>query len=224
MVLPEIVVPYWNTTTDSLDQVVVPSVKMTIVGASDSKAQELRPRDAFIAPPPPSRDDFGSDIEHEVLSITEAPAQDPIWMWISVSLALLWLLTIAWALTLRRPKTPPAPETSSSSDLTAALAGAIDSARHNDAGQCLRDLHRLCKMIGRNAGNRPVSVDTLGAQLSSTPLTQEITRLMESAYSATAGAWDGSALAKLLRQHRSDIETLDQAQQNKPSLALYPQT
>ena len=224
MVLPEIVVPYWNTTTDSLDQVVVPSVKMTIVGASDSQAQEPRPRDAFIAPPAPSRDNFASDTENEVPSITEAPVQDPIWMWVSASLALLWLLTIAWALTLRRPKTPPVPETSSSSDLTAALASAIDSARHNDAGQCLRDLHRLCKMIGRNAGSRSVSVDTLGAQLKSTPLTQEITRLMERAYSATAGAWDGSALAKLLRQHRPDIETLGQAQQQKPSLALYPQT
>jgi hypothetical protein len=47
---------------------------------------------------------------------------------------------------------------------------------------------------------------------------------MESAYSATAGAWDGSELAKLLRQHRPDIETLGQAQQQKLSLALYPQT
>jgi hypothetical protein len=46
---------------------------------------------------------------------------------------------------------------------------------------------------------------------------------MATEYSANAGAWDGSALAKLLRQHRSDIETLDQAQQKKPSLELYPQ-
>jgi hypothetical protein len=27
----------------------------------------------------------------------------------------------------------------------------------------------------------------------------------------------------LLRQHRSDIESLDQAQQQKPNLELYPQ-
>lgn len=223
LVLPEITIPYWNTRTDSLDEVSLPAVRMKITGGMEPETQEPRPRDAFIAPPPPSRDDIDSSTEIAIPAALEPEAQNPKWVWISATLAVLWLLTLSWALTLRRPRTPQAEVSSVSNDVASALAGAIDAARHSDAGRCLRDLHRLCKLLNTNLENGRLSVDTLGAVLNSPPLSQEITRLMATEYSANAGAWDGSALAKLLRQHRSDIETLDQAQQKKPSLELYPQ-
>ncbi len=83
--LPEIRIPWWDTTSDSEKVAVLPARRVTITGATGAPAEPPTP-----APAPP-------------LAATSEPATAPtaagssLWPWISLVLALGWLGTaLAW--------------------------------------------------------------------------------------------------------------------------------
>ena len=120
------------------------------------------------------------------------------WLWVSVSLAALWAMTlIAWYLSRRQPPRLPAP-TEEKRDTTAADARRRfgDACRRNDARAARSS---LLQWIGAsNANRRPVSLRAFARDAEQVHLTRLLDNLDRACYAG--GAWEGVALLEALNK------------------------
>ncbi|MDG0980733.1 MAG: BatD family protein [Halieaceae bacterium] len=218
--LPEIRVMFWNSKTNALDNAVLPSRTLQVQPRADQTPNGERPRDAFVMGPPPARDANPS----EVLAFDETTLveQDKakLWRWVSAALAVIWLITLIWALHSRKQGVARPTSQPNNLSTNSPLQSAINAARNNDAGTCIQQLHRLTKDI--SAEQPGLTLEALGKAINSAELDQAIQVLLASRYGTNPQAWKGNKLAQLLRDKRQSLQDLQLQGQNKGALTLYP--
>src|SRR5690554_65013 len=133
-VIPEIRIPWWNTRTGEPEEAVLPERRYTIIPQAGA-APAARP-----ATPPPSepvtRPDAGTDVT------VPRPETTPLWLWTTLTFALLWLITLAlwWRHHRAAVSDRAATETEDSNEAAAfnRLRQAIQRADSDIAGHLVR--------------------------------------------------------------------------------------
>ena len=174
--LPKVEIPWWNTETDSLEVAVLPARLMQVDGSAQAPHQDLGPKQPSMQ--------------------TESTAQPNVerapqpWSWVSLGLALGWLLTVlAWFLNSRTPTKRPAADGAPNPKASrTALAKACSA----DQPKAAKDaLLRWSKAVW--PANPTRSLGDLAARAGD-PLSVEVRRLSEALYGNSATEWRGQPL------------------------------
>jgi hypothetical protein len=192
--IPELRLSWWDTASDRPQTIVLPQRVLEVL-PSASTTPQAGPAAPANAPTP---------LVLAPTSAASAPAtQDPIWKWISLALALLWIATLAmWALWARRKRI------GMRAVATASPAGANKAAgsqrafqqacRDGDAGAARRALLDWARDVYGDSA--PAGLNALALRLDDPALSVLLHELDRACY---AGApWNGDALAKSLTQLR----------------------
>lgn len=214
--IPEIRIPWWNSTTDQLEYASVPAMSLKVAGAA------LQAPPTTSAPPPVSTD-TGSTPPQPAANTELAPAPATgmaPWFWISAILAAGWLATLLlWWWKSRRPPTTTAAGVDDRAQREAAAWHAVVNAcKGKDlhaTRQALRALAPCWFAPQARAGLQAF------AQLGDTELQRQLDLLDQQLYAATTteARFDGLALLARLKAHRGK----PQANRNDDRLPpLYP--
>jgi hypothetical protein len=209
--LPELRVSWWDTRTNQLRQTQLPARTLTVEPAAGGKppaTTTARPRSQPAVPGPAPTP----------ASPQGRPVLSP-WAWVSLAMALLWIVTLAVWLYFRRRRTPPAasnvrpPQPAaerSQSDPQAAFRAAC---RANDPAAARTNVLLWANL--KTSGERISGLNALASRLDNPALTALLRSLDRACY--RGGDWDGAALADVLS--RQSLE--DPAPSNK-TRALAP--
>ncbi|MDX1756646.1 MAG: BatD family protein [Marinobacter sp.] len=188
VVLPEIRIPWWDTTTDSEKVAVLPARTLTIVGAQAAPTTLPEPE-----PPQPA-------VSAEPVASTSANGWP--WPWISLVLACGWLATLLLWWRRRATTRPPAPVSPRAATGEQALFQVVCSA----ARQGRADTPELLlKWYNRYQGRRRFhTLSELLAHLQDDELTDQLNRLQghhfaRNATQPAASEWHGERLVELLK-------------------------
>ena len=203
-VLPEIVLPWWNTETMTMEQAVLPARKVKVAASAPEAGADLLGLPA-PAPLPDAADATGAvngatgvaeatpPAGADDKAVADADARQlvgRVWQWLSLTLAAAWVATIIYLLRerrKRRPATGPKPETLKTDAAIKALKRAC---RDNDSQQAKAALLQWAK----NQAGPPVS--SLGdvEKRSGEKLAGEIRDLSRRLYARGADPWQGEPL------------------------------
>lgn len=195
--IPELRLAWWDTSTDTAQQIVLPARVLEVLPSAATTAQSSAapPVTAAGAPPSPL-----------ALSPASAPAvQNPVWKWISLVLALLWIATLAlWVTSARikrRKALAPDPSSVDKPSASSAKASAAQKAfqqacRASDAEAARRALLDWARLAGGEPP--PAGLNALAARLDDPQLTPLLRELDRACYSG--GQWNGDALGASLTQ------------------------
>ncbi|MGS2721342.1 BatD family protein [Paraglaciecola aestuariivivens] len=217
LVIPEVRLPWFNSITKKTEYAVLPE-KVLQIQPSPNQNQT-----AFT---PPSSQTLA--IEPPVVSATDLNGEpavyagtNPYWQWLSLGLALVWLLTLmAWKIHVSRIKSTvkATASTARTHESEQALWKKLDKAlSKNDAAQ---SQHLLGLWLGQWLGDKHASLNQSLAKLQNAQLTQATQALLAARYSANKTPWQATELHKLVRQLRKQ-KTQSSKQQQKLT-ALYP--
>ncbi len=221
--IPEVRIPWWDTSTDRLRQAVLPGREITVLPAAGDGAGDLKGQtgDAATA---------GGNAGDE--AVAQAAGRGAgAWPWISAALGLGWLLTagaLGW--TLWRHPRPPAGTTAASSPLAGSdesaawkqVQAACAAAAPAPAREALR---RWLRTLPNPACQQ--SLQAFAANQPDTALSQELAGLDEALYSAAGNArdWNGDSLlaaARSARERQLGAGTGAGGQQTAALPPLYP--
>ena len=176
LTIPALEIPWWNTTTDSMEVARLPAQTFNVEPSPQSSPLPLQVQSTPVAP------------ATEVIS---AP-QDPRWQYAAIAFAVLWITTlIAWRVQSSRRETPASAEkVEKQFDTLKALKAACND---NSAGRAQQLLLRW----GRETLGPVDSLQELTVVVDEPALFKEIQKLEDQLYSAAAtGQWSGSDLWK----------------------------
>jgi hypothetical protein len=194
--IPALSVHWWDTHTNAAREANLPARTLSFApGATSASSNPPLPTAPSAALPP---------IEESRGSIAPAAAHQPDsgpsknWFWASVTLAVLWAMTlIAWYLSRRRAPSLRAPA-QEKRDATAIGARRRfgDACRRNDARAARSSL--LEWIAASNADRRPVSLRAFARDAGQPRLTRLLDDLDRACYAG--GAWQGTALLEALHE------------------------
>ena len=218
-VLPEIVLPWWNTETLTMEQAVLPARKVKVAASAPDAGADL----LGLPAPAPMSDAAGTagavsgatgvaEVAPPAVADDKAAAdagarQSRVWQWLSLTLAAAWIATIIYMLRERRkhrPATGPKPETLKADAAMKALKRAC---RDNDSQQAKAALLQWAK----NQAGPPVS--SLGdvEKRSGEKLAGEIRDLSRRLYARGADPWQGEPLWQaFMRETKAASKTASQ--------------
>jgi hypothetical protein len=200
LMLPEVAIPWWNVRTDSMEVARVPARMITVVPAADAPTPPVAP-DAVIAPD----ERVGAPADSPGIRDPATPGSQsgvaPVWVWVSLGLAVGWLATlIAWWATRRgrrhagdRPRSRPP----SDKQLVAAFDAACDA---NDAVAAKGALLAWAKMHWPGSPAR--SLGELAARLDGESQ-QSIHELSRVLYGGATEGWHGRSLRLAFEAYRN---------------------
>ena len=209
--LPEISVPWWNTDTMTMEYAVLPERQVQVMGGAPGAAigaPDIDVDAAQQAVPRTGAPDAAATID------SPTPAGSSAWQWLSLILALAWLVTIGVLLKTRRKArfagADPAP-----ADLSAATRAVQRACRAGDPQQTKHALLQWGKARWPDA-----TVSSLGdlERLSAEPLASELRQLSRQLYGRAATSWQADSLWQALRQQ---AETAP-ARKTEPDSKLQP--
>ena len=205
MVLPEIRIPWWNTRTDTLEVAVIPEQTYKVAPAAGVQVQ------APIAPAP--------DITTQStgLSRPEIIVSDNLryWQYASITLLVLWLITlILWAIQRRNtkpiPPVEPTPKLDTEGDLYKRFTQAC---KDNDGTKAQQLLTAWVKLHFPNIS----SLQQWLGQLNDDSLTQAVKDLEQANFAPDSSIkWQGQNLLTAVEQNRPDNK---RANKKVPALA-----
>ena len=183
LTLPAIEIPWWNTDTQQMEIARIPSKTLVVLPALGSSGNSPIPAPATTVQPMPA---------------PAAPANgwlaggaDRFWPWLSLGLAMAWLLTAAgWWRSQRRAQTRVLPANKSPGEKQL-LAEVQKACAANNAEATKVALLRWASL--RWPGGRIHSLGDLAAQFDG-DLQAELHKLSQSLYSGAAASWQGGAL------------------------------
>ena len=209
--LPEIRIPWWNTTTDKQEVAVIPARTLTVAAAGN---QTVKPP----APATPTTDKPSSTPAppQKANDLTGAPGYG-VWPWVSGILALGWLGTLLlWYLRRKSPSANPEP-----------MPNPHEAARFQALCQAAREgsadtLTRLPEWFRARHPNRPVnSVSDVLHWARRPELRAELNRLQARLFGSAAdqdpAGWQGDTLVREL-EHLRALATDDQEDNALPPL------
>ncbi|MBW4933670.1 BatD family protein [Marinobacter sp. F4206] len=212
LTLPEIRIPWWNTNTDSEQVAVIPARTLQVAGSAAPVAQ------------PPETDSTESQPDSpDTLSVSEAKPVNGItaWQWLSLALAILWLVTMMmwW-----RSKTPDAQHRMGSEESNPRERNLFENLiRSARAGSSSTPALLVQWMNHRFPGRQFQTASDVLDWCDDQTLATEIHRLQAHLFSpeaTTTSEWDGRALAEALQRLRRHAPKASSTDSGLPP--LYP--
>ena len=197
--LPAIEIPWWNTKQDRQEVARVPARTIHVLAAEPSTA-------GSPVPPVAQQNNAAASVsnrdnEPAPIASAQEPSHLGIWFWVSIILALGWLLTIIWFVLMRRSSWINETTGSERAESLARLKqGLRRSCINNAAAQAKTSLLEWAKYHWqvdppKNLGE--ISKRSEGA------LANEIDLLNQALYSRDIGQWKGEGLWQAFEQFTS---------------------
>ncbi|MCW9013728.1 MAG: BatD family protein [Gammaproteobacteria bacterium] len=197
-VLPAIEIPWWNSQTDKMEIAKLPAKHLVVVASGKPQATQATPAEP-VQPAP------------ELIPLTEpesrtsSQATSSFWIWLSLALAMGWLLTgLFWFFSSQKKskqkKQPSTRHTDSLQQIDKILKQACDS---GNAGACKDAFLQWGKTVF--ADQPPTSLGEL-ADKAGEPLKTEINNLSAALYSNSPADWNSANLWRASRQTLSAID------------------
>lgn len=201
LTIPEIRVPWWNTETDEQEVAIIPARTVRVAPGS--------------APTVTIPDSPTSQRSPGVIGSTSAGATaNPIWLYVSIALALAWVATLyLWYTTrlqlrqLAPASAAPEPSVPVSATESEAFQRLQQACNAGDADRA----RRLLYAWGKARYPHIHSLQELASTTGNASLAQEIAAMETALFSATAGErWEGANLITLVKEIRQDRRTAQQ--------------
>ncbi|MGK0298423.1 MAG: hypothetical protein ACI9XC_002045 [Gammaproteobacteria bacterium] len=196
-VLPEVLVPWWNTTTDKQEQAVVPERTILVLPAA---GLETMPTDltSLLQPIPQAFDapqlDDGNGLNNTDLLLL-ADEESNIWKWTTLLLLLVWLITIAvWRKYSQKKNIPKHIQRKTGSEnITSTTKQVNEACESNDPARVKESLLVWSKLIWKD--DPPLGIGDI-ANKTDPALRDELIKLNRVLYSHTSEQWTGDNLNK----------------------------
>ena len=184
--LPAIEIPWFNTQTQKLEIAKIP--EETLTTAAVATQPEPAPAPTFT-PLETTKTDS--------VAIADSYQNTPIWLWVSIFLALGWLITLIVFLRKRRPKAEVWLEDESEISLKAAIKNLKHACANNDALAAKEAL-----LIW---GNHKFDTNNLGALAGfcDARLRDEIVLLNQTLYGKESTQWEGKKLFQAFTENKA---------------------
>lgn len=210
-VLPEIRIPWWNTSTDSLEYAIMPERKIIVASSVQSDFDQ---QGYLIAPAPGDITDVPDRTEKaagqtqasdDSLSTVATVGQSELryWQWLSLGLALGWFVTIIVWWQSRRNLAKDIDEGDNTASVKLALRDLKRACSVNNATDAKDTLLRWGKIVW--AESPPASIGDIGKRCSA-DLACEIHLLNNALYNRNQGSWEGEQFWQVFTAEQKNKE------------------
>lgn len=205
--LPDIVIPWFNTTTSQLETAKIPAVTINVLGKSVTTAKQIRPDSLLIKDEP-------SAVQHIELPTSQtAVTSHDYWKWLAIVMLVVWVASLLYIVKARLNKkiidnsidTHPL----KLKKVIKALQQACTDNNPQAARQALVDWGEV------QYNSRDMSTIS---SLSSLDIQEQIKKLNQYLYAKDSGGdnrWDGQALLRLIKG-----QSMRQSNKKKPNGGL----
>ncbi|HEX5056314.1 MAG TPA: BatD family protein [Gammaproteobacteria bacterium] len=202
-VLPAVEIKWWNTKTGKEEIARVPERSVTVLPPADGSYVPEVPQQTA-----PSQQTESGRTENPLAPATGMPAENSVWFWLSLALALGWLLTgLAWWLQRRRHgKLSLNAVDHATADLAQAEKMLEQACRQNRADAVKDALLAWARARWEHA---PQSLEAIAARSGdSEALRTQLRTLNARLYApgASAADWDGTALWQAFNAYRNSVD------------------
>jgi len=211
LTLPEISVPWFNSKTQRQEWATLPAKTVTILPSENNVANQ-NDQAPLVAP--------NSNNQENIQSLSTAPAESPVWRWLTFIFAGLWILTcVAWLLLRKRNQKAPSPEITIATKTDNIWPQLQTALKNNDANQSSHLLHQWFKQ------RWPEIKDP---QLTSLPMNKECLQACQDLFTFTYGNnaeitnWNGQVLLAQLTKLKGSKNTITKKQQPEIKTQLNP--
>ena len=201
--LPAIEIPWFNTESQKMEIAKIPETMLTAVAGDGTQPASVPP---VIAPVTPQKLETGPVINNE--------RQTNTWLWVSVFLAVGWIITVIFFLTKRTVPKPIIENDDTETNLK----------------ECIKNLKRACTdnnaVAAKDAliewGRQKFNVSNLGALavFCDARLRDEILHLNQVLYGKEIGQWQGKKLIQAFTENKAR-EKISVSEENKSLEPLY---
>jgi hypothetical protein len=183
--LPAIEIPWFNTKSQKMELAKIPETTLSTVAVA-SQSEVINP---IITPEAPKNT--------ETSLVIESPKKTNIWLWVSLLLAVGWLITVIVFLTKRKVTEPVIEINDSDIKLKDCIKNLKNACRANDAAATKNALLEW--------GRQKFNVVNLGAiaEYSDARLRDEILDLNQTLYGKGVGQWQGKKLFQAFTENKA---------------------
>jgi len=183
--LPAIEIPWFNTKSQKMELAKIPETTLSTVAVA-SQSEVINP---IITPEAPKKT--------ETSLVIESPKKTNIWLWVSLLLAVGWLITVIVFLTKRKVTEPVIEINDSDIKLKDCIKNLKNACRANDAAATKNALLEW--------GRQKFNVVNLGAiaEYSDARLRDEILDLNQTLYGKGVGQWQGKKLFQAFTENKA---------------------
>lgn len=222
-VIPEIRIPWWNTTTQTLEHAVLPQRQIVATGAGPAAATATAPTsgevtgDTATPPVPAAVNDLNPNAAPgETSSPLNAAG---IWQLVAAISTLGWLITLLYLWRSRGQKPRQKAATSDNPSESQAFKAFINACERSDPGRTRAAVIAWAATFMQPAAT---SLEQIASELGDETLKQQLEELDTALYRPGNDSWNGSTLAACARRVRKQIAS---ARKSGPeaSLQLYPE-
>lgn len=182
--LPEIVIPWWNTVTNKLQQAILPAKTITILPNDDLEVS---------APvlPPVITENTSTSVPPTIITVTESS-------WLQWLFLALWLLTsLAWIITIllnRKESIKLTPKTKNNTNILNQLISACNTNKADSV------LTLIIPWAQQQYPTENIStLDDIKHVNNNIELNHALTELQQSMYGKSPTAWSGEALLNIIK-------------------------
>ena len=208
--IPELRIPWWDTETEAIRYAVLPARDIEVaVAPGELSGNPPVPITSQAAPAP--------DLTGEPLAIVTRDAGP--WPMIAALAGLGWLLTLAWALHMRKRGPLSQPDTTRENKSEPRLFKQLIAAcTTGNARHARRDLVAWC--AARYPDRNVHSLEQVQALFADPELDTQLTALDATLYGPQTGDWEGTELTGTLIRLRSNTRA---GSEDRDELRLYPE-
>lgn len=183
--LPAIEIPWFNTKSQKMELAKIPETTLSTVAVA-SQSEVINP---IITPEAPKKT--------ETSLVIESPKKTNIWLWVSLLLAVGWLITVIVFLTKRKVTEPVIEINDSDIKLKDCIKNLKNACRANDAAATKNALLEW--------GRQKFNVANLCAiaEYSDARLRDEILDLNQTLYGKGVGQWQGKKLFQAFTENKA---------------------
>ncbi len=183
--LPAIEIPWFNTKSQKMELAKIPETTLSTVAVA-SKSEVINP---IVTPEVPKNT--------ETSLVIESPKKTNIWLWVSLLLAVGWLITVIVFLTKRKVTEPVIEINDSDIKLKDCIKNLKNACRTNDAAATKNALLEW--------GRQKFNVANLGAIAAycDARLRDEILDLNQTLYGKGVGQWQGKKLFQAFTENKA---------------------
>lgn len=203
--LPAIEIPWWNTETDRQEMARAPARTIHVLAAESSQPTSAAPapltqQQGNVTPPISNKKTEMKPVNGETI-----PSTSGVWFWVSIILAIGWLLTVVWFVLVRRSSRISDTAKHEHTDSMSRIRQRLRKACQNDAATDAKTL--LLEWAGYQwQNNPPKNLGEIGKR-SGGELANEINALTQSLYRPGGAQWKGADLWQAFERYSASVKT-----------------
>jgi hypothetical protein len=204
--LPAIEIPWFNTQSQQTEIAKIPEITLKATGVPAMQTPVAVPASPVASKPNPQYEEITSPAQAKL------PESDSnqLWLWVSVFLAVGWLLTVVFFVNRQRSLTSPSPVENQEDLKVRQLVNKLKKACTDNNAIVVKDL--LLEW-----GRRQYAENSLAAIASrcDSELKNEILLLNQVLYAKNADKWQGQNLFKAFGENKTDNKKSSSAEDDK---------